>query len=134
MSNTQRQRKILGWHTDTNGVPVLSADDIEQIADDFLERFDSKCLESPKPVNFGKVIALLREKYNVSFVFNKSLGKDKNGNRYAGYYEVNTRSIYIDVSLAFKRKQWAFVLAHEIGHFILRSNNFLILISLSTIN
>jgi hypothetical protein len=103
MSNTQRQRKILGWHTDANGVPVLSADDIEQIADDFLERFDPKCLESPKPINFRKVIALLREKYNVSFVFNKSLGKDQNGNRYAGYYEVNTRSIYIDVSLAFKK-------------------------------
>jgi Zn-dependent peptidase ImmA (M78 family) len=113
--------RLYGWKVDPNGVPILSATEIEEIADDFLERFDPEVLQKARPTNLSRIIHILSKDYGVTFNFKIHLGKDKDGNKILGRYFPAYRSIYIDSSLLYHRARWKFTLVHEIGHFIFHS-------------
>ncbi len=104
---------------DSNGIPILSRDDIEVKAEKFLQFFDQQCLKEPVFTPLPTICTTLREKHNVKFVFDLNLGETKEGYRYLGRFHISSRTIFIDNRLSDSDPRFNFTLAHELGHFVL---------------
>jgi Zn-dependent peptidase ImmA (M78 family) len=113
--------RVYGWRVNQEGVPILSADEIEDIAEDFLERFDAGVLENARKTHLGKIVQTLTRDYGLTFNYSINIGIDADGRKILGKFTPAYRTIYIDPSLIYQKARWKFTLAHEIGHFVFHS-------------
>jgi Zn-dependent peptidase ImmA (M78 family) len=114
--------KAYGLRVNKEGAPILSADEIEEISEDFLERFDAKSLENPMETNLNRIVQKLSMDYDVKFMYSVDLGLDEDGRKIIGKYTPKGKEIYVDPILLDQKARWKFTLAHEIGHFVLHTN------------
>jgi Zn-dependent peptidase ImmA (M78 family) len=101
-----------------NGVPILSADDIELKAEEVISYFDKKILDVPQRTPLPEFIKELNKKFNVVFDCSLPLGKTKHGNVILGKTQLKPKGIFVDVSLI-NDPRFKFILAHELGHLVL---------------
>jgi Zn-dependent peptidase ImmA (M78 family) len=106
---------------DSNGVPILSREDIEKRAEKFLRFFDKNCLEEPRLTPMSSIAKHIDD-HGVQILIGVDLGKTVEGYRYRGRFHVPTKTIYIDKSLKNGGPRFNYTLAHEIGHFVLHRN------------
>lgn len=102
------------------GLKKLSSDQINEIAVSFLNDFNKTITENVLPVPISELVKYLEE-IKLLKVNSKNNLKDDNGNELLGYFDLNNNSIYINHSIQ-NTIRFPFVLAHEIGHFVLHSN------------
>lgn len=104
---------------DSNGIPVLSREDIELLTEQFIRFFDEDCLKQPSLTPLAKICTTLQKEHNVTFIFNKDLGGTKEGYKYRGSFHIPSTTIYVDKNMEYGEPRFNFTLAHEIGHFVL---------------
>jgi len=99
------------------GLKKLSRNAIEEIANNLHNEIDESTLKKTLSIQVEKVIDFFRTKYKLNSEFDKSItyGSDKN---ILGYFDVPNNIICIDCSIV-NTERFAFLFAHEIGHFIL---------------
>jgi Zn-dependent peptidase ImmA (M78 family) len=100
-----------------DGLKKYSRSDIENISNSLLEQIDKNILKSALKIPIDKITQFLNLEYNLGFDFNNLIEVDKEKS-ILGYFDVNKNLIKIDKSLH-GTNRFAFLLAHEIGHFIL---------------
>jgi Zn-dependent peptidase ImmA (M78 family) len=98
------------------GLKRLSAVQIQNIANEFLNDFDKEILENALCLDLEKLKLFLKEKYDLSIEYVNLL--NSNGNTLLGYFDSSNNKILIDYSILGTERH-PFTLAHEIGHFIL---------------
>lgn len=99
-------------------VSRLSADQIERKAEEFIEYFDARVLDQPKPTPLLEFCMEIREQFGLKFGIDVDLGGSISGKKILGAFCPMPRSIYIDRSIVGTIRM-PFVLAHEIGHYVL---------------
>lgn len=104
---------------DADGIPILSSVQLEQLAQWFLYRTVPHVLDTPNPLPLSDIVSALTNEGLCSFSFNEDLGRDSNGNKYLGYFDVLKSHICLDQILIKNSGQYRFTLAHELGHFYL---------------
>jgi Zn-dependent peptidase ImmA (M78 family) len=104
---------------DENGVPVLSAKDIEGFASEVLNWFDDDLLSTPKKVSILKIIDKFSIEYDVRLIPNIDLGETEAGDQILGKCLPNKRTIYISSILLDEDIRLPFTTAHELGHLLL---------------
>lgn len=103
---------------DENGVPILSADDIELKAEEVISYFDKIILDVPQRTPLLGFIEELKRKFNLARDYSHSLGTTKYGNMILGKTQFKPLGVFIDVSLV-NDSRFNFILGHELGHVIL---------------
>ncbi|MFC4686585.1 ImmA/IrrE family metallo-endopeptidase [Epilithonimonas pallida] len=98
------------------GLKRLSAEQIQNIANNFLNEFDVQILENAFCLDLNKLISYLKSKYELS-VEHVHL-EDNQGRKLLGYFDSENNKIFIDNSVV-GTERYAFTLAHEIGHYVL---------------
>jgi len=101
------------------GAQHRSAKLIEQITAEIITDFDPSILRTYKGIQMVDFMAYMSEKYNVTIVTDQHIPLVK-GKKINGYIDLTGKIIHIDGSL-FGTPQFNFVVAHEIGHYILHS-------------
>jgi Zn-dependent peptidase ImmA (M78 family) len=104
---------------DAAGIPVLSVDDVERIAEYFLARVAPATLSAPQFTPLSSIVDRVRRSGKCTFSFDEDLGSTSEGYKYLGYYSIRRRHIAIDISLIDDDVRFPFTLAHELGHFFL---------------
>src|SRR5579862_1636885 len=104
---------------DDLGIPVLDAQDIEQLSERFLGHAAPQVLSAPLFTPLAEIMDLLRREGHCSFQFDEDLGATPEGYKYLGYFDIRRRHISIDRSLSTEDVRFPFTVAHELGHFYL---------------
>ena len=99
------------------GAQCRSAKLIEQITSEIITDFDPSILHGYKGLPMIEFMAYVSEKYNVKIVTDQAIPLVK-GKKINGYIDLTEKVIHIDNCLV-GTPQFNFVLAHEIGHYIL---------------
>ncbi|MDN3581003.1 ImmA/IrrE family metallo-endopeptidase [Mucilaginibacter flavus] len=110
------------WYQPGNQVQsteLRSAKLIEKITVDILNAFDSSILYKNKGLPMSDFMVYVSEKYSVRIVTDRPIKSDK-GKKINGYIDFAEKIIHIDSNLV-GSPQFNFILAHEIGHYILHS-------------
>jgi hypothetical protein len=102
-----------------NAVPDLSLEDIAGRAEAFLARFDAECLQRPLSTPLGTICTKLRAEYGLPIDLSADLGYSSAGYRIVGQFDYRSRGISIDRTMTPNTLDFAFSLAHEIGHLVL---------------
>ncbi|MCK5051135.1 MAG: ImmA/IrrE family metallo-endopeptidase [Candidatus Cloacimonetes bacterium] len=111
------------FQSDANGIYILSKIQIENIAEDFLKILAPKSLKNILPTPMGQIIWKLKKNYKLDFIFSKDLDQTDDGRKIFGEYRNKPPKIFLDKSFKIvERTGWKFIIAHEIGHYILHSN------------
>jgi Zn-dependent peptidase ImmA (M78 family) len=97
---------------DRNGVPVLSEEKIELLAERFVTKVAPQCLDRPLRLPIFSVVRKLQGKH-FQYV-SADLGEG-----YLGAYDIRRKVIYIHQALLEDDPRLAFTVAHELGHFYL---------------
>lgn len=101
-----------------DGVPVLSANDIEKKAEEVIEYFNRDTLISPQETPIISFIEEMSQKFDFSYDSSQELGENIHGHKILGKFRFKPRAIFIDKSLNGDLRH-KFVLGHEFGHLIL---------------
>ncbi|WP_037316022.1 ImmA/IrrE family metallo-endopeptidase [Salegentibacter sp. Hel_I_6] len=101
------------------GLKKLSAKGINGIVVEFLKKIDSNITERYEKTPLDKVTAYLKEESSLKINDSNYLFDDS-GSEQLGFYDVKKKAIYISPKVR-NTVRFPFVLAHEIGHFILHS-------------
>ncbi|WP_256010226.1 ImmA/IrrE family metallo-endopeptidase [Desertivirga xinjiangensis] len=101
------------------GLEYLSKSLIEDMTQNIINEFDGSILYHGNPLPLERFMVYLTEKYGLRFIVDEPLPENKR--HLNGYYDREAKCIYIDQSLR-DTGQFAFVCAHEIGHFFLHEN------------
>ncbi len=108
---------------DEFGVPVLSATEIESIAEQVLEKYSPLALAKPKPTPVIEIIAQLRAAKGLTSVIT-DLGS-RGDSKILGKVNFSENTLYLDESLVHEREiQQRFTAGHELGHWIIHRRNF----------
>src|SRR6266508_4179307 len=104
---------------DELGIPVLDAEDVEQLTERFLRHVAPRVLQVPSFTPLADIMASLQNQGLCTFSFNEDLGNTEEGYKYLGYFHIRRKHIAIDVSLSTEDVRFPFTVAHELGHFYL---------------
>lgn len=100
-----------------SGLRKLSRKAIEEIANNLHNEIDERTLKHTLGIQFEKTVEFFETKYNLHFEFEKSITNNSFKN-ILGYLDVANNTICIDCSIV-NTERFAFLFAHEIGHFVL---------------
>lgn len=101
------------------GLKRLSANEINGIAVSFLDGIDENITAKYLKTPLNRIIDYLKKEKSLKIIdYNYLI--DGNGKEQLGYYDVKNKTIFISPTIR-KTMQFPFVLAHEIGHFVLHS-------------
>ncbi len=107
------------WHYDRHGVPLLTAKQVEEIAQDFLQTYCPTHLSNPGTLPVSTILQKVqaRDGLRVSF---PDLGQT-DGKRIRGRITFSQQRIDLDSGLlSDDRSKWfAFTAMHELGHWVL---------------
>lgn len=101
------------------GLQKLSTNQIENLALSLINEFDSKILNNAKALPLKELLDFLKEKYDLKFEYSDI--KDFYNKDILGYYNSEDNRIIINSTIQNSVRE-PFVIAHEIGHFILHRN------------
>ena len=101
-----------------DGVPVLSAIDIEKKAEEVIKFFNEEILRSPRETPLQLFIEEISKKFDFTYDLSQDLGKNSHGHKILGKFRFKPKAIFVDKSLQGDLRQ-KFVLVHEFGHFVL---------------
>jgi Zn-dependent peptidase ImmA (M78 family) len=99
------------------GLKNYSRKAIEEIANSLNNEIDNTTLKFTLRTPIEKIINFLKDNYNLQFDF-QGIINQYSGKSILGYFDVATNTIKIDLSVV-NTERFAFLFAHEIGHFIL---------------
>lgn len=99
------------------GLKILSKEDISQITTNIYDDIDINANKDSKRILFDKIIYYFETKHGLQFDFGYDLFK-MFGTNILGCFDSNKNNIFIDKSIL-DTTRFSFVLAHEIGHFVL---------------
>ena len=102
------------------GLRKLSKDFISNTANSILNEIDITILEYAKQIPLNRIVEYFKEKFSLKFDFENSLGI-LNNKKLLGRFDVKNNCIEIDKALI-DTERFSFLLAHEIGHFIMHRN------------
>ena len=103
---------------DKNGIPRLSANEIEMKAEEVIEFFDPRILKSSCQTPLMNFIQETCNRFNVGLDLSQDLGISPQGHKIMGMYCFHPRKILIDKSLKGDNRI-NFILGHEFGHLVL---------------
>ncbi|WP_240978998.1 ImmA/IrrE family metallo-endopeptidase [Longimicrobium terrae] len=108
---------------DNLGIPRLSRDDVERVAEHFLSTLARYALnvDLPLPTNLGYILRDLKEGSFCTFSHDGHLGYKPNGEPCLGTYSFSRQHLTISKDLERTDPRYVFTCAHEIGHFFLHS-------------
>ncbi|MHC4334457.1 MAG: ImmA/IrrE family metallo-endopeptidase [Planctomycetota bacterium] len=123
MSEGRRRQVTKAGVCDEHGVPLYSAEDIENKADSFLALFDEERLDKPGPTALAAIAERLIEDFNIAIDLEADLGGTA-GTRHkvVGKFIFKPRTILVDRWLRRGTPRFNFTFAHEIGHLVLHRN------------
>jgi len=101
------------------GLKRLSAKDINKVATSFLDEIDKNITTRFLKTPLNKIIEYLRKEKSLQIIDSNNL-VDDNGIEQLGYYDIKNKTIFIS-PIVRNTIRFPFVLAHEIGHYILHS-------------
>ena len=106
------------------GVPILKTEQIEDVAQEFLEKYCPLALTKPWQIPVADIIRRLGETTGLRFVF-ADLGQ-KGTAKILGSVNFTTKTLTLDTALAAGERQiqYRFTAAHEIGHWVLHRWNY----------
>ena len=104
---------------DKNGVPYLSAENVEGFANEVLIWFDKDLLFEPREIPISKIIDKLSSEYNVRSIRDIDLGETESEYQILGKCLPDDRTIYISSALSDEESRLRFTVAHELGHLLL---------------
>lgn len=110
---------MINFSKDTNGVPILSRINIEELSEKFILEYNKDFFERPEATPILTICEHLKKNFDLNLVVNIDLGFSPEGYKYRGRFNISTTTIYIDKSLEVNDPRFNFTLAHEIGHFVL---------------
>lgn len=100
-----------------SGLKKLSRKAIEEIANNLHDEIDKRTLQQTLGIQFEKTTNFFKEKYKLNFEFEKSIYLNSTKN-ILGYFDIANNTICVDCSIV-NTDRFAFLFAHEIGHFVL---------------
>lgn len=100
------------------GLKKLNSEGIEKIANNFLNQYNSDVINSALPTPIDKLIEYLKIEKSIEIEYSDII--DSHNNKILGYYDLSKSKIIINESIK-GTLQLPFVLAHEIGHYVLHS-------------
>jgi hypothetical protein len=101
-----------------NGVPQLSANDIELKAEEVIKIFKADVvLQSPCQTPLAVFVERTAKDYDVIFDTSQDLGKNSQGYKVLGKFCFNPKAILIDKSVEGDLRQ-SFIIGHEFGHLV----------------
>ncbi|MBH8557024.1 ImmA/IrrE family metallo-endopeptidase [Hymenobacter negativus] len=103
------------------GLQHLTPVRIQELANNLLIEYEPAELQKCMPLDLDRFMDFLSKKFGLQLNTSTSLGLDVNFNRILGNIDLEEKVIYIEPNIV-DTPRFAFVLAHEIGHFILHSN------------
>lgn len=107
-----------------HGIPILSAREIETIANELLHKYCPDVLRKPSMTPVVEIIRRLGERTGLLFAM-EDLGY-KGTAKVLGKVSFHKKTLYLDVSLEDERvAAFRFTAAHEIGHWILHRYNYM---------
>lgn len=101
------------------GLKKLNSANIETIANEFLNSFNSDILNYALATPLNGIVEYLKSEKSVQVETSNIV--DNFNNNVLGYYDLSNQKILINNSII-DTIQYPFVLAHEIGHYVLHSN------------
>ncbi len=101
-------------------IPVLSKKNIAKRANEVLNDFNPQILERGHKLSIDKLIDYFTLKHNITFKTIPNI--TANESDLLGYFDLNDKEININEKLEWEGNRKAFVIAHEIGHFILHKD------------
>ena len=101
------------------GLKQLSAQQIQNIANTFLNEFDSSILAGAYKLDLKQLTNYLEKKYQLKIEYVNLLNND--GTKLLGYFDSQSNKILIDYTIV-GTERFPFTLAHEIAHFVLHKN------------
>lgn len=114
---------LLDLRIGKSGVPILSNEQIEQIAENFLKEHAKSVLTIPGETPLEEICTKLNQQRTpIRFVFDEDLGTSPRGRIILGKIKLKERVIYISPSLHPGSARWRWALAHELGHLVLHSS------------
>lgn len=108
------QTKILGLER-------FSSEQLEKKTKDLLDELNPDILNYFLALSIDDLILHLKNKYDLTTDFESALSTNSKGHEVLGYFNRKENRIYVDRSFK-KSERLPFILAHEIGHFILHDN------------
>ncbi|MDB5131672.1 MAG: hypothetical protein JWR02_1421 [Mucilaginibacter sp.] len=104
---------------EVSGLERLSKSLIEEMTKNIINEFDGSILYRGKPLPLDQFMVYLTEKYDLKIITDEPMPAGKV--HLNGFYDRENKCIHINPSLK-DTGQFAFVCAHEIGHFFLHEN------------
>jgi Zn-dependent peptidase ImmA (M78 family) len=104
-----------------DGVPVLSADDIEREAEEVIKLIYPDALINPCETPLLSFLEETAKINDFSYDFSQDLGENSHGHKVLGKFRFSPKAILIDRSLAGDLRQ-KFVIGHEFGHLVLHAD------------
>lgn len=101
------------------GLLFLSKNEIENIAIDFLNNIDSQIISRYRPTPINLIKNFVYDNNGIQIFDDKEIGNEEN--KILGYYKPEKKEIAIDRTIK-NNPSYAFVFAHEIGHFKLHQD------------
>ena len=109
---------------DKDGVPFLTATEIEHVADEVLRKYHPEAVAQPCPTRIATIIQGLNENTGLLFAMDDLgyLGQSK----VLGKVNFPNKILFLDICLNTERKSsFNFTAGHEIGHWILHRHNWM---------
>jgi Zn-dependent peptidase ImmA (M78 family) len=103
------------------GIPSLSANDIEKRAEEVIEFFNPDILTEPCETPLLSFIQETAQKYKFTYDLSQDLGNNPHGHKVLGKFRFKPRAIFVDKSVEGDLRQ-KFVIGHEFGHLVLHRN------------
>jgi hypothetical protein len=104
----------------SEGVPILSAAEIEAIADEVLQKHDAAALRKPTRAGVIEILHTLEKEKGLKVIF-ADLGL-RNEKKILGRMQFPSKTIFLDnVLLAELEQSLRFTAAHELAHWVLHS-------------
>ena len=104
-----------------DGVPILSASDIEKKAEEVIEFFNIDILCSPCETPLLSFLEETAQRFKFDYDLLQDLGNNSHGHRILGKFRFKPRTIFVDKSVNGDLRQ-KFILGHEFGHLVLHRN------------
>lgn len=101
------------------GLNRLSSKQIDSIASNLIKEFKPEIINYGLPVPLFELLSFLKSKFNLEFEYSKI--EDDLNNTILGYFNSEQNKIIVNSSIKDSPRE-PFIIAHEIGHFLLHRN------------